>query len=398
MAEERFVIAKAIRAKYRVFPITEADFKRFSNISIELFNYLKEVKKIDFKVYFRVDFEMIEFITPKSFSLAQIDLILSARSKDYSNLDICVERKDYPRFELLITEIRDKKIERLIERNPELDRRTLINFANLSSASQMIVRGGINKSVAAKAKESAARLIDDLLDSHVVMGTLSRMILADETLYDHSASVAMMSGIMARQMLGKSKEFSECAARAGLYHDVGKTCVPGEILNKPGKFTPEEFDIMKTHTTLGYQELIKAKTAGAPIEEEVARVALEHHEKFKGGGYPLGKLGRLEEIASGIHEYSRIVTIADIYSALLMKRVYKEAYDQERSLALMRSMAPNDYDPKIWEIFEKTIVESVELYASKDKALSAETHNSRILMRDEYGHLKEIQNKKRSAS
>ena len=398
MAENRYVIAKAVREKFRVFPITEADLKRFSNVSVELFGYLKEVKQIDFKIYFRVDFEMLEFITPKNFSMTQVDMILSAKNKDYANLEICVERKDFPRFALLIQEIRDKKIDRLLQQNSTLDRKTLINFADLSAASQMIVRGGINRSVAARAKEAAGRLIDDLMDSHVAMGTLSRMILADETLYDHSASVAMIAGIISRQMLGKSKEFSEKVARAGLYHDVGKTCVPGEILNKPGKFTPEEFEIIKTHTTLGYEELQKAMAAGAPIEEDVASVALEHHEKFKGGGYPLGKIGRREEAANGIHEFARIVTIADIYSALLMKRVYKEAYDQEQSLAIMRSMAPNDYDPMIWEVFEKTVTSSVELYAAKDKELASTESKGRILMRDEYGRLKDMQNKKRSAS
>lgn len=388
MSEQRYSIAAAIRSKYKVFPISAADLRKFSNLSLELFTYLKDVKKIDFKIYFRVDLELIEFLTPQNFGQEQIDMIIAARSKDDSSLEICVERKDYPRFELLIKEVRDKKISRLLEQDPLLDRQTIMTFADLSSASQMIVRGGINKNVAARAKESAGRLIDNLMESHVAIGTLSRMILADGTLYDHSAAVAMIAGIMAKNMLGKSKSEAEKIARSGLYHDVGKTCVPGHILNKPGKFTPEEFEIIKTHTTLGYAELEKAIIAGAPIEAEVALVALEHHEKFNGTGYPLAKTGRAEERADGIHEYARIVTIADIYSALLMKRVYKEAYDQNQSLELMRGMAPTQFDPIVWENFETSVTASVDYYQAIEK--HKKTEKGRILVFDDNGKLAQL--------
>ncbi len=395
MAENKYAISKSVREKFKVVTITEADLKRFSNLSLELFSYLKEVKTIDFRIFFRVDLEVIEFITPKNFASDLVDAIISARNKEYSNLDICVERKDYPKFEQLVQNIRQKKIESLLKKDPNLDRKTIEVFGDLSQASQMIVRGGINKTVAQKAQIAANRLIDNLMDSEIAVGTLSRMILADETLYDHSAAVAMIAAIIARNLLGKSKEESEKIARAGLYHDVGKTCVPGHILNKPGKFTPEEFEIIKNHTTLGYDELKKAMASGAPIEELVALVALEHHEKFKGGGYPLGKTGRSEEKEHGIHEYARIVTIADVYSALLMKRVYKEAYDQEKSLTLMRSFAPNDYDPMIWDKFEKSVTQSIDYYAAIEKV--SDRDRSRIIVINDDGTRTTINSKNKSA-
>lgn len=396
MAENKYVISKAVRDKFKVSTLTEADLKKFSNLSLELFTYLKEVKSLDFRVYFRVDMEMIEFITPKNFGSELIDAIIGARNKEYSNLDICLERKDYPKFEQLIQNIRQKKIENLLKKDPNLDRKTIEVFGDLSQASQMIVRGGINKNVAQKAQAAASRLIDNLMDSEVAIGTLSRMILADETLYDHSAAVAMIAGIIAKNLLNKSPEEAEQIARAGLYHDVGKTCVPGHILNKPGKFTPEEFEIIKSHTTLGYDELKNAMANGAPIEEKVALVALEHHEKFKGGGYPLGKSGRQEEKIDGIHEYGRIVTIADVYSALLMKRVYKEAYDQEKSLMLMRSFAPNDYDPAIWGKFEKSVTQSIDYYTAIEKTSSSKD-NGRIIIIDEQGKRTIVNSKNKSA-
>jgi len=393
MTEQRYEITKATRDKYKVFAVSEAEMKKFANVSVELFSYLKDAKKLDFKIFFRVDSELVEIITPKNFSPELVDLVIHSRNKEYTNLDICVERKDYAKFEHLIQHIRDKKIDRLIARDPHLDRKTIMTFADLSGASQMIVRGGINKTVAARAKEAATKLIDGLMDSHVAIGTLSRMILIDATLYDHSAAVSMMSGIIAKLLLEKPAEEAEKIARAGLYHDVGKTCVPGKLLNKPGRFTPEEFEVIKTHTILGFEELKRATAAGAPIEKDVALVALEHHEKFFGGGYPLNKKGRFEDNpANGIHEYARIVSIADVYSALLMKRVYKEAYDQAHSLAVMRNLAPTDYDPNIWGKFEASVSQSISYYTAMERATQRD--KGRILMLDDTGHLQEVKNQK----
>ncbi|MCX6131074.1 MAG: HD domain-containing protein [Proteobacteria bacterium] len=395
MANQKFVISKAIRDRFKVNVVTDADLKKFANVSLELFSYLKSVKKIDFKIYFRVDLEMIEFITPHNFTEELVNQIITARNKEYENLDICVERRDYPKFELLIQNIRDHKIDSLLKNYPTLDRKTIQIFGDLSSASQMIVRGGINKTVAQKAQQSANRLIENLMDSEVAVGTLSRMIVADETLYDHSAAVAMIAAIIARNLLGKSKAESEKIAQSGLYHDVGKTCVPGHILNKPGKFTPEEYEVIKSHTSLGYDELQKAIANGAPIEEQVAIVALEHHEKFKGGGYPHNKSGRKEENPGGIHEYARIVSIADVYSALLMKRVYKEAYDQEKSLTLMRSFAANDYDPEIWGKFEKSVTQSIDYYTALDKVSNSD--KGKIILIDENGKRSTVGSGKKTA-
>lgn len=379
----KYRISKKVRETYKVIALTDSMRKRFINIGLELFPYLKHVNAIDFRIYFRVDDELIEYITPKNFQAELVDQIIRARDTDYDNLDICVERKDYARYHHLIQSIREKKIKMLLEKDPLLDRKTVQLFANLSNASQMIVRGGISKSVALEAKASAKHLIDNLLDSHVAISTLSRMVLADETLYDHSASVAMIAGIIARNLLGRSKTEAELCARGGLYHDVGKTCVPNHVLNKPGKFSPEEWEIMKTHTTLGFEELMRAIDSGAPIEEEVARVALEHHERFEGGGYPKNLKGRLEDREDGIGFLSRVVTIADVYSALLMKRVYKDAFDQKQSLGIMREKAPTDYDPLIWAKFEESVARSIDMQAEVNFA--EKDDHGRIFLLDKRG-------------
>ncbi|RZA12117.1 MAG: HD domain-containing protein [Proteobacteria bacterium] len=145
--------------------------------------------------------------------------------------------------------------------------------------------------------------------------------------------------------------------------------MPNAILNKPGAFTPEEFDVMKSHVHHGFRELSAAIHAGAPIDPLVAQVAIEHHERFTGKGYPYGKRGRFEEDPeNGIHPYARIVSIADAYSALLMKRVYKPALPAEMALELLERSAPEDFDPLIFEPFVQNVKLSlVSLKAAKEK-------------------------------
>jgi putative nucleotidyltransferase with HDIG domain len=309
---------------------------------------------------------MIEFIDPHSFSHRLIQQIIAARNRDYHNVDICVESKDFKRFEMLINDVREKKIDQLLRRDPLLDAQVIRSFVNLSRASQMMVRGGLSPVVAAQAREAAGVLVNNLMECEVAVGTLSRMVAADPTLYDHSASVAMLSGVIARTMLGRNREDSILITQGGLYHDVGKTCVPHSLLNKPGRFTPDEYERMKSHTTLGYEEICKAIDQGSVIDQNVARVALEHHEKFNGLGYPFGRSGRAEEQEGGIHLFTRIVTIADVYSALLMKRVYKEAYDAREALKIMQESA-TDYDPIIFKNFEKHVQKTLMRYEALEK-------------------------------
>ena len=248
-----------------------------------------------------------------------------------------------------------------MERDPFLDRKTLNVFANLSGASQMIVRGGITAEVASRVAASASFMVSNLMNNELAMATLSRMISNDPTLYDHSAAVAMFAGIMGTQHLQKPLPEKDVAilAQCGLYHDTGKSCVPPCVLNKPGAFTPEEWVIMKTHTTLGYEELVAAVKRGAPVDQIVTRVALEHHERMTGKGYPYGKAGRLEDVGEeGIHLYTRVVSIADAYSALLMKRVYKPALPSDKAIELLAKNAAEDFDLAIFVPFVKGIQKS----------------------------------------
>lgn len=148
------------------------------------------------------------------------------------------------------------------------------------------------------------------------------------------------------------KYISDIQSSAPL-HDVGKINVSDTILNKPGKLTDEEFEIMKTHTTAGRMILEQAssKVRGESYLKEAINMAAYHHEKWNGKGYPEGLKG--EEIPLS----ARIMAIADVFDALASKRVYKPAMPFEKALSIIEEEAGQHFDPKCVEAFLDSIDE-----------------------------------------
>jgi len=127
-------------------------------------------------------------------------------------------------------------------------------------------------------------------------------------------------------------------------HDIGKVGIPDRILQKPGKLDPEEFEVMKTHTTLGRDAILAAeRNLGSPASFlSLARdIAWSHHEKWDGTGYPRGLSG------DDIPIPGRLMAIADVYDALISERVYKRAFSHEETVELIRQGAGVQFDPDI---------------------------------------------------
>lgn len=133
-------------------------------------------------------------------------------------------------------------------------------------------------------------------------------------------------------------------------HDIGKVGIPDHILLKPGRLTPEEFEIMKQHTTLGYETLRDAaeKHPEAPFLRMARDIAHTHHEKFDGSGYPRGL--RAYEIPL----CGRIVALADVYDALTTKRIYKPAFDHDRARQIILEGNGSHFDPDVVDAFLAT--------------------------------------------
>lgn len=135
---------------------------------------------------------------------------------------------------------------------------------------------------------------------------------------------------------GLPEEEAEQLKLASPMHDIGKIGIADAILNKPGKLTVEEYEVMKTHATIGYSMLKHSKRK---LLKTAAIVAYEHHEKYDGSGYPRSLKGE------DIHIYGRITAIADVFDALGSDRVYKKAWDDDKLLALFNEQKGAHFDP-----------------------------------------------------
>jgi len=134
---------------------------------------------------------------------------------------------------------------------------------------------------------------------------------SDEHTFHHCVNVSLICNLYGRWLALPQGELVELTT-AGMLHDIGKTKIPNEILNKKGKLTDEEFAVMKKHPMLGYRILQKQD-----IPENIKLGALMHHEKIDGSGYPLGIKGEQ------INKIAKIITICDIYDAMTSNRVYR---------------------------------------------------------------------------
>ena len=167
----------------------------------------------------------------------------------------------------------------------------------------------------------------------------------------HVKRVAEYSYLLAK-LYGSNEEEANLLKQASPMHDIGKVAIPDNILKKPGKLSPTEFDIMKTHARLGYEML---KHSNRPILKASATVALTHHEKWDGSGYPEGLKGE------DIHLYGRITAIADVFDALGHERVYKHAWPLDDILTLFKEQKGKHFEPRLIDLFFDNLDKFIEI-------------------------------------
>ena len=160
----------------------------------------------------------------------------------------------------------------------------------------------------------------------------------------HSEKVSMICYMMGLA-LGIKDELLEELKMAGLYHDIGKIAIPDAILDKPGPLSKDEFELMKTHTEIGYQIL-----RAADDYSRLAEYALSHHERWDGKGYPRGI--EKEEIPL----FARIITLADSYDAMTTNRVYRTKLSKDKAIQELIDGSGKQYDPKLTKIFIKEVL------------------------------------------
>jgi HD-GYP domain-containing protein (c-di-GMP phosphodiesterase class II) len=175
--------------------------------------------------------------------------------------------------------------------------------------------------------------------------TVRRLSMAvefrDEDTGAHIERIGRFSTLLAEQ-IGMEEEFCARMMHAAPLHDVGKVAIPDAILLKPGKLTSQERAIVETHAEEGHRLL---KGSSSAILDLAATIALSHHEKWDGSGYPRGVVGEAIPIEG------RIVAIADVFDALTSDRVYRKAFAVEEAVAMMRAERGKHFDPVLLDAF-----------------------------------------------
>lgn len=197
---------------------------------------------------------------------------------------------------------------------------------------ELIYQDPENAEIAKTASGITHDLVEAIEKNHAVALNINALKCSDEYTFKHSVDVAIISMVIAKEQKKSSKEIYEIGM-AGLLHDIGKTRVPLEILNKPARLTPEEFEIMKKHSTYSYE--LVAENNEIPIDVKIAM--LQHHEKMDGSGYPYGATDE------HIHSYAKILTVSDIYDALVTERPYKTGKSPREAVEMLMAMT-NELD------------------------------------------------------
>ena len=194
----------------------------------------------------------------------------------------------------------------------------------------------------------AQQLVEDISDSVArnpgALISLARLKTVDDYTYMHSVAVCAMMVGLAKQ-LGLDEAQTRSAGMAGLMHDLGKALMPMDVLNKPGKLSPAEFNIIKTHPSEGHRLLL----SGDKVDALVLDVCLHHHEKTDGSGYPKGLKG--DEISL----FAKMGAVCDVYDAITSNRPYKSGWDPAESLRKMAEWANGHFDAKVFQAFVKSL-------------------------------------------
>lgn len=193
-------------------------------------------------------------------------------------------------------------------------------------------------------KKQVENIIDELISNKHLMVNMIDLKIFDDYTYFHSVNVAILSVVLGVALNLNRKALCELGLGA-LLHDIGKVFIIKELLNKPDKLTTEEFETIKSHPFLGY-EYIK-KEFNIPIKSYIA--IMDHHEKYNGEGYPNGKA------LNKISLYGQIISVADVYDALVSNRPYRDALVPSEAMEYIMGGSGTLFDPELVNLFTRKV-------------------------------------------
>lgn len=191
----------------------------------------------------------------------------------------------------------------------------------------------------------ADEIVDEITSQKNILINLVDIKSMDNYTYEHSINVTVLAIILGMELKYDKLRLTELAVGA-LLHDIGKIFIPRELLVKKEKLTEEEFKLIKEHTTRGHNYLKN----DSYISIVSSNIALQHHEKYDGTGYPNGVKGEK------IHDYARVVAIADVYDALTSDRAYRRAVSPNEAMELVMGSAGRHFDYKMVQAFLRKVV------------------------------------------
>lgn len=214
-----------------------------------------------------------------------------------------------------------------------------------TAVSSMFREARLGKALkAADALPLVEQISDSVMRNPGAIVSLARLKTKSDYTYMHSVAVCALMVALARQ-LGLSRTEIRQAGMAGLLHDIGKMDIPERILDKPGRLTEQEFDIIKNHPAAGHRLL----TQGEGVDAASLDVCLHHHEKMDGTGYPERLPGER------ISQFARMGAVCDVYDAITSDRPYKAGWQPAEALRKMAEWAKGHFDESIFQAFVKSV-------------------------------------------
>ncbi|WP_183108719.1 HD-GYP domain-containing protein [Thermohalobacter berrensis] len=219
-------------------------------------------------------------------------------------------------------------------------------------------------------KDIVKEVVNYILQNNEIINRLYEIKSIDKYTFKHSINVCVLSIITGIYLDYGIYELIDLGIGA-ILHDIGKTKIPNSILNKPGKLTDDEYEMIKKHSSYGY-EILKYNIG---LDEKISRVALHHHEKVNGRGYPYGK--RENEIDT----YSKIVAITDVYDALTSNRIYRKKMKTFHAVDYIISMAGYQFNKRLVQTFAKNI----PIYSKSKGVMLSNGHKGIVIdVREEF--------------
>ena len=237
-----------------------------------------------------------------------------------------------------------------------------------------VLRERCYKAAALSAHQELMAAHEELQSSY--LDTIHRLVMAaeykDEDTGDHIVRIGRFCALIAAKA-GLADSQVEIIGYASPMHDIGKIGIPDQILLKPGKLTGKEFDTIKTHTTIGAKLLARSKSE---IIRCAQQVAIAHHERWDGSGYPQGQVGVKIPIVG------RITAIADTFDALTSRRPYKAPYPIDLTLEIMQKERGRQFDPELLDLFIDNLDAVIDIKQTVKTIETGGSHESLLSERD----------------